>query len=160
MRDPRPIPGARTPLFDRLADPGTGFQPAARAAAPVLTEFALRDHVRDELTRLLNTRSALPAPLNGLASDTVLTYGLPDFSHLSPANETERNVLAQKIAHLVRSHEPRLHDVRVLLRTVPGNPLAVTGTILGSLRIGLVPEPVTFHLTIDTRNPEQSIALL
>jgi type VI secretion system protein ImpF len=158
VREPRPIAGARAPLFERLADPGAGAQ-SNTTAPSVLDRAALRDQVRDDLSRLLNTRSGLRSSHRELAGNTVLTYGLPDFSFLSAAKEEDRNWLAETVAQLIRIHEPRLAGVRVVLRTVPGNPAAVAGLIIAVLRTGPVPEPVSFQLSIDTRHTDRPVAV-
>src|SRR5262249_48145062 len=150
---------ARAPLFERLSDPGAG-SPSPTPSSRVLDTEALRDQVRGEILRLLNTRRGLPEPLSSLASDTVLAYGLADFSPLTASSDTDRNQLAETIAQLVRAHEPRLAEVRVVLQPVPGKPTAIAGVIMGKLKTGLVPEPVAFHLTIDARNPDETIALV
>jgi type VI secretion system lysozyme-like protein len=159
VREPRPIAGARAPLFERLADPGAGTQPGG-SPPNVLDARALRDRVRDDLSRLLNTRSGMRGTQRELAEDTVLTYGLPDFSNLSASSDTDRNLLAETVARQIRVHEPRLAGVQVVLRTMPENPMAVAGVILGMLRVEPVPEPVSFHLSIDTRHSENSVAVI
>jgi type VI secretion system lysozyme-like protein len=158
VREPRPIPGAVAPLFDRLTNGGPGQQ-AGAAAPPILDAVALRDHVRDDLSRLLNTRSAFRGRTGDVAEETVLNYGLPDFSALTAASETDRTALAELIARQIRKHEPRLAAVQVILREIPHNPMAVSGVVVATLCHGPVSEPVTFRLAMDTRHPENPIAV-
>jgi type VI secretion system protein ImpF len=159
VREPRPIAGARAPLFERLADPGAGAH-SGPTPPSVLDAAALREQVRGDLIRLLNTRCGLRGSQREFSGDTVLTYGMPDFSALSAASEADRNALAETVAKLIRRHEPRLAGVRVVLRTVPGSPAAVAGVIVAMLRTGPVPEPVSFQLAIDTRHSEDAVAVV
>jgi type VI secretion system lysozyme-like protein len=159
VREPRPIAGARAPLFERLADPGAGAN-SDSARPAVLDASALRDCVRDDLARLLNTRSGTRGVQREMAEETVLAYGLPDFSALSPASDADRATLAETVARQVRRHEPRLSQVQVLLRIIPENPMAVAGVIVAVLHVGPVPEPVSFRLAIDTRHSENSVAVV
>lgn len=159
MREPRPIRGSPLPLFDRLcqapAEPGRG-----PLADRVLDSAGLRESVRQDLSRLLNTRASLRGPLEQLASGTVLDYGLPDFSPLTPASETDRNLLAKVVAARISAHEPRLRNVRVVIAADTANPRAVQGVIMASLALGEVCEPVTFYMAMELRvnSPSASLA--
>jgi type VI secretion system protein ImpF len=118
----------------------------------VLDSAALRESVRQDLARLLNTRSSLRGPLEQLASGTVLDYGLPDFSALTPASDSDRNLLAKAVAARISAHEPRLRNVRVVIGADPLSPMSVQGAIMASLAMGEVYEPVTFHMSMDLRS--------
>jgi type VI secretion system lysozyme-like protein len=45
----------------------------------------------------------------------LLTYGLPDLNSMVAAGPRQRQAIADVVAAAVRTHEPRLADVRVLL---------------------------------------------
>lgn len=147
MREPRTIEGSPVPLFDRLS----GRDPGRRDAAPaprILDRRSLLRSVQDDVSRLLNSRSAPERdPATG-AAGTVLDYGIPDFSTVTPSSEAELQRLAALIARKVASYEPRLVNVRVAV-TSPANSRAVMMSLTASLRIGSVNEPVTFPLIID-----------
>ena len=66
MREPRPISGAKTPLFDRLLDDGMNVrQPVSPTRA--FDMVRLRESVRADLVRLLNTRTNLRGNIRELA---------------------------------------------------------------------------------------------
>ena len=103
--------GARALLFERLVD----LEPNREEAQPfrVLDKEELRESVRRELGQLLNTRC--PVPLHRLAEEerTVINYGIPDFTSLSPQSARDRNLICDLIAQTITAYEPRLRNVRV-----------------------------------------------
>jgi type VI secretion system protein ImpF len=147
MTEPRPVRGARAPLFERLAD---SEPDSIRDAAPlrVHAQAGLRESVRRDLARFLNTRASFN-PAYRLAEGTVLDYGIPDLSAFTPESEDDRRRLAALLAARIAAHEPRLTNVRVAFHPPSGSPVALKGVIHASLRIGSVVEPVYFPLAID-----------
>ena len=105
--------------------------------------------VRREVSRILNTRVHLRDTCADLAKGTVLDYGLPDFSASTAASEIELLRLSEVIARKIMQGEPRLAEVRVVLRPDEASPRRVNGVIRASLRIGTVVEPVTFPLQME-----------
>lgn len=99
--------------------------PPSRPRVSVLHARIARD-----LETLMNTRSSLaqhplldPYPL---ARDSILGYGLPDFTGCSPGHPLERGRLQAALIQALRRFEPRLSQVRVdLAPPVPGHPLAI-----------------------------------
>lgn len=146
MREPRLIAGARALLFDRLVDQ----QPAQREEAEpfrILTRAGLRESVRREVERLLNTRCPFP---DGFlpGQRTVVDYGLPDFSHLSPASDPDRQAMAMAITRSIEAYEPRLRRVRVMIEPDAQNRNRGIGVIEAQLVVGEVQEPVSFPLLL------------
>src|SRR4029077_11608679 len=92
MLEPKVRAGARILLFDRLVDTEPESQKEVRPLR-ILDKAGLKESVRRELGRLLNTRC--PIPLAPLAERTVINYGIPDFSSLSPHSMDDRNRLEQ-----------------------------------------------------------------
>jgi type VI secretion system protein ImpF len=137
------------PLFDRLAQ----GSPEPGKEQRILDSNTIRESVLQDLLRLLNTRSSRRGLLQPMVEGTVLDYGLPDFSALTPASDADRNILAQAIAARISAHEPRLRNVRVVLGPDPVSPKAVVGVIVASLVIGSIYEPVTFHMGVDLGSP-------
>ena len=147
MREPRPIEGAKAPLFERLTG---GTAARKEAGSPrVLDAAALRESVRLSLAQLLNTRSAAPLAYSEGVHGTVLDYGVPDFASLAPASEADRKLLEDTLARRIAEHEPRLRDIRVRLNPSPGHPGGLTGSITAALRSGSVYEQVSFALAVD-----------
>jgi type VI secretion system protein ImpF len=149
VREPRPVPGLKAPLFDRLLDDGINVrQPTSPTRALDMT--SLRESVKSDLSRLLNTRSHLRGTAKELASGTVLTYGIPDLSPISPASDDQRASLALLLAKIVSTFEPRLQSVKVLVQQDTEDPRALMGVVYGNLVSGNVMEPVYFPLILDS----------
>jgi type VI secretion system protein ImpF len=146
MREPRTIEGALAPLFDRLSAKDAGAR--EDAASRILDRKALRRSVEQDLLRLLNTRSAPEGEAHPRAAGTVLDYGIPDISWVTPTSEQDLQRLAIMIARKVAAHEPRLVNVRATALSSAA-PRGVTVTLSATLRAGSLSEPVTFPLAID-----------
>ncbi|MGH9412937.1 MAG: type VI secretion system baseplate subunit TssE [Terriglobales bacterium] len=143
--------GARTPLFDRLAEvEGT----AASGPAPprVLDRAALVASVVASVAQLFNTRQP-----GGVRQGWVLDYGVPDFSGMSAASEPDRDRYAAALTAAIAVYEPRLHEARIALEPVPGEPLRMQGRLSGHLLLGSIREPVVFPLLLRTVNGEVSL---
>jgi type VI secretion system protein ImpF len=146
MREPHPIKGARASLFERLAAAGSH-------AKPVVQDYpALIAAVTEELGRLLNTRCHLRGESAAVAAGTVLDYGVPEFAALSPANESDQHRLGELLAERIATYEPRLQNVRVALFPREDNPSALEGTLVATLRVGSISEPVSFVVAIDRQS--------
>src|SRR4051812_41117739 len=113
MPQPKVRSGARVPLFARLAD----IEPAThKEVRPlrILGKKGVKDAIPLELGPLLNTRCPIPlAPSQD--ERTVVNYGIPDFSSLSPHNSSHRQKLETWIREAIVAYEPRLADVKVFV---------------------------------------------
>lgn len=112
-------------------------------------EAGLEESVRASVSRILNSRSHIGEHLREYVRGTVLDYGLGDISQFSPASETDRLVLGDRIAASIAQYEPRLRDVRVKLAPHPTNPRAMAGELRASLGAGTSSRAVSFPLAID-----------
>jgi type VI secretion system lysozyme-like protein len=147
VREPRPIPGAKTPLFERLLDDRTVIrQPLSSSRAMDLS--TLRESVCNDLSRLLNSRSNLRGGVRELAQGTVLDYGVPAFPPVSAASDTQRESLAKILEGVISGFEPRLKNVKVVIQQDRRNPQSLLGAIYANLVLGTVMEPVYFPLAI------------
>lgn len=104
--------GARSLLFERLVDEKPD-QPEEEQPFRVLSKKKLWESVRRELGRLLNTRCPVPLPLITEEERTVINYGIPDFTSLSPHNPADRQLIAGILGHTIAAYEPRLRNIRV-----------------------------------------------
>jgi type VI secretion system lysozyme-like protein len=154
-RQPSLIRGGRGLLFERLCEenPGAHAVREGRAeSAPVSPVFraheldALSESVVRELRCLLNTRLPFPAGSSDESSQTVMNYGLPDFSHLNAASPGDREILARLIERKITAFEPRLRQVRISLEPHPVERGAVTGSMRALLQTESISEPVEFLL--------------
>ncbi len=112
MADSQNPGGAPALLFERLVDDEAH---CLQESPPfrVLSRQELWESVNRELGRLLNTRCPVPLHLLDEAERTVINYGVPDFTSLSPLNPDDRKLIASVIAQTITAFEPRLRNVRV-----------------------------------------------
>lgn len=153
MRDPKKVEGGRALLFERLAG---GDPPAAREGARpfrVHETAALKESVRRELVRLLNTRSSAGMDARG-GEMSVLDYGVPDFTALSALSGDDRAKLAASVAQVIAAFEPRLRDVRVTAEGLRSNDRALILRLDAMLIVGDHAEPVSFPLLVRTGSGE------
>ena len=90
-----PYSGLLPPLFERLS--------AQADEAPDFDHDALAESVRQELSRLLNTRR--PSRTNGQQL-TVLDYGILDWSALQALRVDDRRLLPVSYTHLTLPTTP------------------------------------------------------
>ncbi|WP_410497868.1 type VI secretion system baseplate subunit TssE [Chitinibacter sp. S2-10] len=137
-------------LLDRLFDDDplevTDFQPNFRQGLEQLKQSVARD-----LEGLLNTRAGSAPDLAFFPElrCSVLTYGLPDFSTLSAANEADRARIRAEISSVIARFEPRLIQIQVHLVAREGEINAFSFHIEALLKIDPVPEPVMFDAVLD-----------
>src|SRR5215510_1066512 len=112
MADPKPIAGARALLFDRLVDVPPDWE-QHKQPLRILNRDQLKASVRRELGRLLNTRCSIPLHRLGAEERSVINYGIPDFSSLSPHNADDHALIASIVGQTITAFEPRLRNVRV-----------------------------------------------
>jgi type VI secretion system protein ImpF len=116
-------------------------------------EIGLRevhDSVARDLERLLNTRIWWPAGLGAFdeASESVLTYGIPDLTNCSWASvKGENRTVARLVEDAIKRFEPRL-----LPRSVKVTQLEGSGDLRVRLRIDAIlqVEPYTERISFDT----------
>ena len=132
------------PLFDRLVDREPQI-PAEPRPLRTLDPRGLRESVRRELERMLNTRSSLPVDRLAERDElTVLEYGIPDLSAFSAGNEDDQRLLMSLIARAVAAFEPRLRGVRVAFERLEDGQRSLLLRIDAELMRDEVAEPVSF----------------
>src|SRR5436305_15195099 len=99
-------------VLDRLLDddPATTAEPA-RNRSQLLRELKLS--VRRDIESLLNARRrnvSIPSGLPELAN-SLLTYGIPDFSGTGPATDEQRDAFCRQLETIIRLGQPRLLKV-------------------------------------------------
>jgi type VI secretion system lysozyme-like protein len=139
----------RRPLFDRLVD----VDPSGEELTPMRTldRRGLKQSVRRELQTLFNTRCPFPARWLSGRQRTVIDYGIPDFSHLSPRNFHDVRRIEALLRAAVEAFEPRLSAVRVTLRPVTDNERELVGTLEAQLIVDKVSEPVSFATAVNSQ---------
>jgi type VI secretion system protein ImpF len=138
-------------VLDRLLDddPAVSTEPP-RNRSQLLRELKLS--VRRDIESLLNARRrnvSLPSTLPEL-TNSLLTYGIPDFSGTGPATDDQREAFCRMLETIIRQGEPRLLRVSVEL---VGNPDPADRTLKfridALLRADPSPEPVIFDSTLE-----------
>ena len=153
MADPKPIAGARALLFDRLVD-----VPDEERSLRILNSEQLKASVRRELGRLLNTRCSIPLHRVGEEERSVVNYGIPDFSSLSPHNADDHALIASIVGQTIAAFEPRLRNVRVEVGPASGAEPALWLIIIAELVIGVHTEPVSFPVTLNSKSGTAQIS--
>ena len=135
-------------VLDRLVD----FEPEMTSEPPPSRSKALRQvkqALKRDLEWLLNTRRVFEVPDElPLLSDSLLAFGLPDFSNVSVKNAGDQNSLTLAIESALRRFEPRLEDVVVSVANASVLERAFRFKIEARLRIDPVPEPISFDTTL------------
>jgi type VI secretion system protein ImpF len=102
-------------VLDRLLDD----EPDVQRETPVGPHQLLRDlkqSVRRDLENLLNTRvryHTWPTHLTEL-KQSLVNYGLPDFTMVSLSSPKDRDDLCKRIQQVIQTFEPRLANVSVV----------------------------------------------
>jgi type VI secretion system protein ImpF len=137
-------------ILDRLLDddPGVSREPA-KNRHQVLRE--LKQSVRRDLENLLNTRvRCRPGPphLKEL-KQSLVHYGLPDFSAAGLGDAQDRDAICQVLQTVIRQGEPRFKAVQVELLS---NPEPLDRTLRFRIDALLIadpaPEPIVFDSTL------------
>jgi len=107
--------------------------------------------VKQDLEWLLNTRQSLvdiPDDLHHLR-DSLLSFGLPDFTHFSLDEADDRYVLQRTVEAAIRRFEPRLDEVVVTLVEIRESDRNLRFRIDARLLVEPAPEAVTFDSVLD-----------
>ncbi len=136
------------------------------AAAGVLKSIPLeqyKESVARDLEGLLNSRAAfeeddLEAFPN--CKQSLLTYGLGDFSGKSLANAYDRAAICRSLERAVARHESRLVNVRVSLQTNSRNASTLHFTIHALLNLQPAREPISFDAMLQTNTQHYSVSHL
>ena len=145
----------RASILDRLIDDTPGIAPER---PPFRTqnraEFG-RSILRD-LQRLLNTRTTFEAKIDPKErrrrkpkDRTVVDYGLSDFTHLHPASEEDRNILARTLREAIAAFEPRIKVRRLSIEPIEGRRSQCEVRIQAWLIMNHAREPISFGLALD-----------
>lgn len=138
----------RVPLFDRLVDEHPHQRAEARPKRSLDID-ELRDSVRRELGRLLETRCPLPGDLALARERSVLDYGLPDLERGGRALVKEDRLrVARLIRQTIEAFEPRLQRVDVELLDSAGGGARLLVAVRAVLVTERVREPLSFNLPL------------
>ncbi|KKB65343.1 type VI secretion protein [Robbsia andropogonis] len=147
-------------LLDKLFDDDVR-RSAASSALRTLSVEELKATVARDVEALLNTRTPLSeADLETLpeCKQSVLTYGLQDFSGLSLASYYDRTFICDAIQQAIAWHEPRLQEVKVSLELKEQATSALYFAIQALLVVHPAEEPVSFDAMLHPSTLRYSVS--
>ena len=133
-------------LLDRLIDDTPGQKDTTRRNFDLR---ALRNSVRRDLENLLNTRVQWHTWPDNYAelAQSLLNYGLPDFSVMVVDSEEGREQLCKVVEDTIRRFEPRFVDVDV---SVPEQELDTERVLRLRIQALLYADPHPEHIMFDS----------
>jgi type VI secretion system protein ImpF len=145
----------RLSVLDRLV---TGTDGAASLSESV---SAMRNAVRRDLDRLLNTRRIAEPATDAFpeVQKSLYHYGLPDITSLSGDSGTARRRLVRQVEEAIELFEPRLMNVRVSGMDTPARAdrRQIRFHIEALLRLDPDPERVAFDTVLETASGKISV---
>lgn len=148
----------RPSILDRLIAGESGG--GARSVYQYIGVRELRDSIARDLEWLLNTKFTRFLDLDAFpeAKESILTYGVPDFSTYSWRNASDAMAIAQILEDTVRRFEPRLSPRSVKVEVLP-NPDVDDFSIRFRINAILDVEPIREAVSFDTAIDFESTAV-
>jgi type VI secretion system protein ImpF len=153
-KEPKKVPGARVPLFDRLIDDDREQTVQVGHAGRFYDQQELIASVQREVFRLLNTRTAIKREdYEALSQDEINfalpeMYGLPEFSLYEGANHRNWPHIVHYCQQVIAYYEPRLKNIRVSVEIFDKQRQALVIHLTANLAIPEFTEEITFPLSI------------
>jgi type VI secretion system protein ImpF len=144
-------------LFDRLTDDPGSPKDGVRMT---LSVRELERTVVQDLEALLNTRRTVDAALldaHPHARQSVLGYGLEDFSSLSVSGSNDRDRICRRLEAAIVTHEPRLKRVQVTIDANSSSAQQLRFSIKALLCVSPLQEPVDFDAVLDATTQHYDI---
>lgn len=139
----------RASILDRLMDDDPGNKPE-RPPFRVQTRARYARSIIRDLQYLLNSRCTKRYDVGETAGPrTVMDYGVDDFTHLSPQNYEDRDVISARFREAIEAFEPRLAINEVRVEEIDGQVRKLALRFDAMLIGGGTSEPVSFGLMID-----------
>jgi type VI secretion system protein ImpF len=140
------------PLLDRLLGPdeGSSFEPN-------LDSIGLKNSLVREMAQLFSTKSRLSLAQYLSSELTVLDYGLPDFTALSPDSPNDTTLMAEVLTKCLENFEPRLSMVLVDVRPDTVSKTSAHASVAAAVMIGSQATRVDFDLAF---TPSEGMSLL
>lgn len=152
--------GFEPSLIEKLLDDAPG-KPGTGGLARALSVEQYKESVARDLEGLLNSRSAYSAI--DLAQfpncrQSLMTYGLRDFSSMSLASAYDRAAICQSLEEAIARHEPRLSSVQVRLDSDGRLGGGLHFTIQALLDLQPAREPVSFDALLQPTTLQYSVS--
>ena len=137
-------------LLDRLTD----YQPSVSSENPLSRTQALRalkQSLWRDLSNLLNTKRREEEVPEGFAeaNESLLTYGLPDFTAYTLKNPSDQHKLRRAIETTIRRFERRLEKVTVVFDPPEDTASALHFRVDAYLKVDPAPEPISFETLLE-----------
>lgn len=145
-------------ILDRLLDDDPGnTQESVRHRAADFRQIMVS--VRRDLENLLNTRRFILTPPASFTevNNSLLIFGLPDFSSRNPTQVSVMDQLRLEIVKTISRFEPRLKNVNVVVDS-QGNSRNLRFRISAVLVVDPISEPVVFDTSFDLNRSSYSIS--
>jgi type VI secretion system protein ImpF len=149
-RSGQPEPRVKLSLLDRLFDDHPESREDVRLT-PRQSRQRHHDSIRRSLSDLLNSRRRddEAPPEYRQCSNSLLNYGLPDFTTLNLRGPHDQDRLRAAIEEAITRFEPRLTMVSVTFETPEGDEYGHAAYRITALaRMEPEPEPVTFETVL------------
>ena len=141
---------AAVPLFERLSD-RKPEQPREPVPLRTLSYPELVKSVREEISRLLNTRTGLPSHELLERERSVIDYGATDLLWVNPFDPQSMRHLTSFLTQTIEKFEPRLQHPSVTIVQFVQTESRLILNITGTLVMEQLREPVSFRVTASPR---------
>ena len=147
-----------TSVLDRLID----YEPEVSRESLASRSKNLRQlkqSVRRDLEWLLNTRQRADELAEELkeSGDSVVMFGLPDFTTLTMDSAEDQNYIKHEIEEAIRRFEQRLEGVVVSVEPVLATDRVLRFRIDARLKIDPAPEPIVFDTVLQLGTGEYEV---
>jgi type VI secretion system protein ImpF len=136
-------------LFDRLTDDPASPRDGVRMT---LSVRELERNVLRDLEALLNTRRTIDTASldeHPNARQSVLGYGLEDFSSSCVSGSNDRDRISRRLEAAIVTHEPRLKCVQVTIDAKSSSAQQLRFSIKALLCVSPLQEPVDFDAVLN-----------
>lgn len=152
LKEPKNFVGAKPLLFDRLIDDNLN-ESYESGDHSFMDLYRVKESIRTEVSRLLNTRSSgidradilADRPAYGLPS----LYGIPDFSRFEVTTEQEWPSIENILKKTIMRFETRLKEVNAKILRFDNLTQSLVVQIDAKLIIKKISEEVTFAVAIE-----------
>lgn len=154
--------GFEPSLLEKLLDEAPRAKPGGNVFKSISLE-EYKESVARDLEGLLNSRSAFSEEdLSDYPNcrQSLMTYGLCDFSSMSLANAYDRAAICRSLEQAIARHERRLHGVQVKLDSDTHMGTGLHFTIHGLLDLHPAREAVSFDAMLQPTTLQYSVSRL
>lgn len=114
----------------------------------------LLDEIRFDIQKLLNTRRPY-LENEGISENGVLGYGISDLSQFRSESESDQVKIAEEVAALLTTYEPRLHAIKITIENnqTDKKNYHIALHIEALLQLSNVRDPIGFQSILELAKP-------